>query len=274
MKRADMVRLMGISRQQASQDMANYLKLAPGNAVMDPSSKAWVVTPNYEALFDQSFLEWAQSSAEQDSRVIPVEDVTTPSRTIPGSVAGLIAQSYANRIPLKVTYQSMSREEPTERLLCPHSVVDTGERLHLRAYDSRRMTFIDCIPARILQAELAPGEPWVDAAADRDWHQMVDIVLVPAERLSPSQRQVIKTDYGMTEGRRVIPTRKALLLYTLTQMNLLASVRSQGKRRRSDDLNDVVCQNAEELLPYLPAVKAPLDSEQGDNLAPAEEAGG
>jgi hypothetical protein len=48
---------------------------------------------------------------------------------------------------------------------------------------------------------------------DHAWQEFIEVILKPNPKLSPSQRQVIASDFGMEKNEAKLPVRKALLYY-------------------------------------------------------------
>jgi hypothetical protein len=250
-RRSDLADKFGISLQQASADIAAYQSLAPANLRMDNSRKVHLREAEFIPLFAKNPLLWMDRAAEDgDQSVIPRETLTTPSRRIEHSVVAFVFASYETRVPIRITYQSMTSKAPSERIVCPHHVVDVGTRIHLRAWDDRRRAFGDFVIGRIHRAVPAHDYPWVDSVADADWNETVDVILAPNENLSPSQRAAVEADYGMSHGTVKIQVRRAMVLYMLDSLGLLNSVRANPAT--PDPTRDVRCGNAGELRLLLP----------------------
>jgi predicted DNA-binding transcriptional regulator YafY len=182
------------------------------------------------------------------------ESLALPSRRVDDEVMTALMAGFASRQGVAISYQSLTTAEVTRRLICPHHVVDTGDRVHVRAWDDRRRLFSDFVLGRILRAELDPEYPWVDAIADTSWNETIEVVLAPDRNLSASQKAAIKREFRMKDGRVAIPVRKALLVYFLGRLGLLEAV------RRGDSSPEVSrginCLNPHDLTPWLPNLAA------------------
>ncbi len=251
LRRSELVTRFGISPQQASQDIATYQQVQAGFATLEPSTKSYVRSAEGRALFPKDPFRWiSEESAENNNTVIPVDRLTAPTRRADPSVMAALITSYDLRQSLEINYQSMSRDQPVSRVICPHHIVDTGNRYHVRAWDGLRGRFVDFVIGRILSAAPRPGYSWVDAVADRLWEEHVEIVLAPAEWLSPAQRRVVELDYGMSQGRIAFPVRKALVTYVAESLGILHEIRGDPEPERVRELR---CPNAADLAPFVPA---------------------
>lgn len=245
-----MVERFGISPQQASADIVRYNEIAPSNAVLDPGTKAYVRTPKYSPVFPKNAFEWMKSADDGAKGVIPCESVPMPLRRLDDAVLRMLAAAFESRTAVRISYQSLSTAEPSQRIICPHHVVDTSDRAHVRAWDDRRRIFTDFVIGRIMAAEMKPDYPWVDAIADTHWHETVDVQLAAHQKLSKSQRTAIEREYGMQGGKLTVTVRKALLIYLLDRLGLLESV--QQGHGVPNVARRIRCLNAGELKPYIP----------------------
>lgn len=50
---------------------------------------------------------------------------------------------------------------------------------------------------------------------DKGWNVEVPVIFAPDGRLNEAQKAIIETDYGMTQGQLVVPSRRALVKYVL-----------------------------------------------------------
>ena len=94
-----------------------------------------------------------------------------------------------------------------------------GFRWHARAHCPRSGEFKDFVLSRIGEAR---GSKVSDALAlrDQDWQDYVNLVIAPHPELSAGQRKAIELDYGMDDGKVVIPVKRALLYYALKRLGL------------------------------------------------------
>jgi predicted DNA-binding transcriptional regulator YafY len=129
-----------------------------------------------------------------------------------------------------VTYQSLSRPDPSERVIEPHALAFDGFRWHARAYCCKDGVFKDFLLSRILSV----GETAArvsDPAEDHVWREIVTLEIGPHPELSDTQKRVFAMDYGMVDGVAEIPVRRALLYYALKRLGLDTD---PGARRPQD----------------------------------------
>lgn len=248
-RRHELMDRFSISAQQASGDIATYQALAPGNAALDQTTKAYRRDHAFCPVFPKDVHGWLLEEAARGAGTLPIETIRMPVRHLDETVMAAVTSSYAKRTALRITYQSLSSISPSSRTVCVHHVVDTGERLHLRAWDDKRKAFADFVVGRIAEAEPDFGYPWVDGVADAEWNQFVDVVLGPQERLSKPQRAAIELEFGMVRGKVAVPVRKALVVYMLARLGLLDAVRPGQTGPGNPGIR---CLNPGELVPYIP----------------------
>ena len=234
----------GISRAQASSDLAQYKKLADSNLVYNLAEKTYQVTPAFSAIFintsPQIFLSQLAFSGEGAERL------KLPARDIQPEKLRIVAQAVQMAACIDITYQSMSSPEPRARIIAPHTFVFDGWRWHVRAYDFLSDSFRDFLLARILRAQACAvpegqnGAPW-DRRNDADWEVMVPLKIVPHPGLSPQQKAVVESDFGMVAGEVLFPVRRACLFYVLRQLRLFDESKKPAEQQ-------IVLANKEDIL--------------------------
>ena len=229
--RSDLMETFGISLQQASLDLSGYSDQWKRNLVYDKSQRAYVrgknftphfITPSAEDYFAQlRAVDQGLVSREQSwISVFPGYGGTpTPARGVaPETLRDMLAAIH-EPAALQVTYQSMTRPEPSARWIEPHALAFDGFRWHARAFCQNDQVFKDFLLSRIVEIGKR-GAVTVDPQTDTDWHSEVVLEIGPHPDLSPTQRRAIEMDYGMEDGRSQIPVRRALLFYALKRLGL------------------------------------------------------
>jgi predicted DNA-binding transcriptional regulator YafY len=112
----------------------------------------------------------------------------------------------------KLTYQSMTTSESTERIVCPHSLVKASGRWHVRAFDFSRKRFVDFSLPRVLASAPFVQQPAVPSELDDDWHASVAIELIPHPKLSFTQKSATAREFKMKDGQIVVTVRRAAVL--------------------------------------------------------------
>lgn len=252
--RSDLMKTFGISLQQASLDLSGYAEKLKRNLVYDKSQRAYVRQKNFKPHFFTPSAEdyFAQLRAVDQGLVSREQSwidsfpgfgaTPTPARGVAAETLRDVLTAIHAPAALQVTYQSMSRPEPSARWIEPHALAFDGFRWHARAFCQNDQMFKDFLLSRIVEIG-RQGPISVDTQRDVDWHTEVVLEIGPHPDLSPTQRRAIEMDYGMENGRAQIPVRRALLYYTLKRLGLdtdPAARRPQDQQIVLLNLNDIV----------------------------------
>ena len=229
--RADLMGTFGVSLNQASGDLNRYIALAPDNMVYDKSGKTYVRSPGFSPNFLKpdatQYLAQVRSVAEgivapDDAWIgnLPTFDATpAPARGIDPTVLRSIVIAIRRREAVEVRYQSMSSPDPEWRWIAPHALAFDGFRWHARSFCEKSGEYRDFVISRIIETRQSRSTQ-MQTAADADWDEIVQLEIGPHPALSQNQKRVIELDYGMQNGRVVIPVRRALLYYALKRLGL------------------------------------------------------
>lgn len=252
--RRDLMDAFGISVQQASNDFAAYIEGRKSNLVYDKSLRTYLRGKNFKPRYFQPDAAeyFAQLQAVEHGLVskdhswisyFPAYASTPfPARGVEPVVLRDFLEAIRGGLAVQITYQSMSRPEPGQRWVEPHSLAFDGFRWHARAFCQNDKMFKDFLLSRIIEVgkqAVATADPQSDA----DWHNQVVLEIGPHPDLGPSQRRAIEMDYGMEEGRAQISVRKALLFYALKRLGL----DTDPSARRPQD-QQIVLMNSDALV--------------------------
>lgn len=246
--RQTLIEKSGISKAQASADLAQYKKLADDNLAYNLTEKTYQVTPSFSPLFinpsPQIFLSQLAFSGGD------AEQLKLPARDIQPELLRIVASAVQTATCVDITYQSMSSPEPKARIIAPHDFVSDGWRWHVRAYDFLSDSFRDFLLARILRAgECAPPEEQLwSKEHDIEWMTKISLRIIPHPGLSPQQKAVVESDFGMAGGEVLFPVRQACLFYILRQLRFLDESKNPAEQQ-------VVLANKEEVLSQLEVPK-------------------
>ena len=229
--RSDLMDAFGISVQQASKDFANYIEGRKSNLTYDKRLRTYLRGKNFKPRYFQPDAAeyFAQLQAVEHGLVPEAQSwisvfpgyaaTPVPARGVDPQVLRDVLSAIREAAALRVTYQSMSRPEPTVRWIEPHALAFDGFRWHARAYCQNDGVFKDFLLSRIVEVgdrALVTTGP----SADEAWHTEVVLEIGPHPDLSGSQRRAIEMDYAMEDGLARIPVRRALLFYALNRLGL------------------------------------------------------
>jgi WYL domain-containing protein len=226
--RYDLEERFEISAAQASSDLRAYTAAAPGNIEYDSTERAFLPTENFQAKFlalsADKYL--AQLNAIQTSVLAahetwfgspPPAAVLPATRTVAPDVLRRILAAIREQRCISVEYQSLNNRR--KRKIAPHALAFDGLRWHTRAWCLDRREFRDFVLSRMISA--GPMEPFdSNSMKDIEWHEQVELKIVPHPKLPESKRAAIALDYGMKDGMLVLPIRIALSYYAIRTFNL------------------------------------------------------
>jgi len=248
----------GISRQQASKDINSYInEHAPKNLVYDRHLKGYVPAKAFKPRFiDDSASDYLRLLNQNHEREAHIEGLAlayahteilqVADRSIRPETLRPLLRACRDGLRLECDYVSLSSPIPETRLIAPHTLVYSGMRWHVRAFCEKNGDYRDFVLSRFRgQLELLGKSDWT-REMDAGWSTQVVITIEPDSRLNQAQREIIETDYGMTEGQLVVPTRGALAQYVLQRYQL-----DPHKIQPRASSQQIVVANLDELKPWL-----------------------
>ena len=129
---------------------------------------------------------------------------------------------------LDICYQSIKEGSETDRIIRPHTLINSGLRYHLRAYCEKAQGFRDFSLSRIVSAE-----PEFKSKAkqykkdDAAWQQEVTLTIMPDPRLSEYAQHVIAHDFDMQNYKKHLKTNAALVNYLMSILRLDVNIQTQ-----------------------------------------------
>ncbi|CAA7617452.1 WYL domain-containing protein [Magnetospirillum sp. SS-4] len=231
--RSDITSRFGVSVPQASNDLSRYQELAPGNVRYDTREKCYLpsdaFSPKFLKLNAGRYLAQLQGLVENavdmgDTWIaeMPAASVLpVPSRNVDPVLLKAFVGAIRRRRSLNVHYHSMNPKRPDAiwRRITPHAFGFDGLRWHVRGFCHVDRVFKDFILSRCLEVE-DEGEPGAPQSDDHLWTESFDVILAPNPDLALPQQRTIQVDYGMTDGRIIIPVRRAMLYYFNKRLRL------------------------------------------------------
>lgn len=234
--RSDVVRAFGLSDPAATKDLKLYTDLAPGNLVYNHSVFGFVPSGRFTAVFADLSPAFALPIIAANLAVAngpygaeSIYGVATAALPLPARLPGpqtlaQITRAIHGRRKLRVSYRSLSgkRDEDghLERIIEPHTLVDTGLRWHVRAYNEQSFDFRDFVLSRIVTAECTEDAAESGVQYDDDWVETVSLKLGPHRGLDAARRESLLLDYGASGDIIEINVRRALLGYVLQRLNV------------------------------------------------------
>ncbi len=227
--RPDLIDRFGVAPAGATRDLALYREIAPQNIEFDGSNKIYRIGKDFAPLFEHASqrvlsalaLGFGDGVNGESHTLLPCESPAVLSSPKMEVLAPICRAIHAKR-PVAIRYHSMSSGE-SERVIVPFALVDTGLRWHVRAFDRKSGEFRDFVITRIEAPTLLDEEPKANERPDNDiqWTRIVELDFVPHPRLS--RPEIIRMDYGMTDGSIRMRVRAAVAGYMLLRWSVDAS---------------------------------------------------
>ena len=234
-----------IATAAGTRDLMLYKQLAPNNVSYD--QKHYRYLPTFSPLFQHDADKvlaalTAGVSAADTGRSSETISHAAPKRlnqpTL-DTLATVTRAIHAGQV-LSLTFLSM-KKGPGKRIIVPHSLVDSGLRWHVRAFDRTKGHFRDLVLTRMEDVraleDCSPPVPQELIAADTQWNRMFTLTLIPHP--SRPHPEVIAKDFGMQQGQLKVSVRGAVAGYVMRQWQVdcspNASMRGQEIRLRLAD---------------------------------------
>lgn len=225
--RADLVDRFSIAAAQATKDFTMYRELAPSNIEYDQKLKMHKRGEAFQPLFDYDVVRTLATISQGygdgfTGKVKPSlaceapYHLNKPNLSIVSKVTEAIHKGKA----LSITYVSLSSGETTREIV-PHTLVDNGQRWHVRGFDRKHSEFRDFVLTRVKAAVVLESSTLLETELeiqDRQWNRFVELELVPHPRIEHSE--AIELDYGITDGVMNVEVRAATAGYLLRLWNV------------------------------------------------------
>ncbi|MBP6394123.1 MAG: WYL domain-containing protein [Giesbergeria sp.] len=241
--RKDVLERFELATAAGTRDLALYKELAPNNVAYE--RKNYLYQAGFAPLFSHDVNHVlaaltsgvgaldaldAGRSGEQLSHAVPAR-LNQPRLETLATVTRAIHAGHA----LQLTYHSMKKGAGA-RTIVPHSLVDSGLRWHVRAFDRTKGHFRDLVLTRMERLRTLTGAPQPTAeehiSADGQWNQAVALRLVPHP--AHPHAKTIERDFGMQQGSLAVVLRAAIAGYVLRQwqVDCSADARLRGPECR------------------------------------------
>jgi len=257
--RSDVARAFGISDAAATKDLKLYGDLAPDNLIYKHNVFGFVPAESFSAVFADlepanvlpliaANLTTAGGPSEAPSVYgITVETLPTPNRLPDKTVVAQILRAIKAKTRLEAVYYSLSdRDNRDPRILEPHSLVNTGLRWHVRAYNEDTYDFRDFVLSRFVDARKLEEPADSSMHYDDDWMEEVTLQLTPHPKLDPQKRMSLMIDYRGQDELIELTVRRALIGYALQHL----SVDTTADHSLNPNAYQLALANRDEIEPF------------------------
>jgi hypothetical protein len=231
LNRSDLIDQFRISPPQATNDIAEYQALAPDNLTYDLNSKNYVrsavFVPNLIGRSIDRFLTqvvgiaqgWLQSEDTWFSSLPQVDVVSLDRRPTDPMVLLRVLDAINTRQEIAIDYCSMTGSPAIRRSVVPHAFGAAWGRWYVRAFSTEHGDFRDYALARISAVHDASPSA-IDLSLDFEWHQKIDLVLVPNPLLDEDRQRAQRLEHRMDEGKLKVPCRLSMAFYLMAEHKL------------------------------------------------------
>lgn len=223
--RSDLIEAFGISVPQSTLDFREYMDRAPGNMDYDKRLRHYFPSKTFKPVFISDSAEGylSQLTALNISgreqmhpgligATPPFYILPSPERRVDQATLQQLLRAIRENLALEIHYQSLSTATPSWRWITPHALASEGLRWHIRAYCHTKNDFRDFVLGRIMDVRGEQSSS-TSAIADREWNELIKVIITPNPALTVDQKKIIERDYSMERGRSEIVIRRALLFY-------------------------------------------------------------
>ena len=225
--RADLIERFNIAPAQVTKDFMLYRELAPQNIEYDAQRRLHVRSAQFHSLFQYDPLRTLATLSQgfgdgfSGKRGVPFPCEAPHHLNQPSlSIIAMLTEAIYKRKAVQITYVSLTSGE-TVREIVPHTLVDSGLRWHIRAYDRLQHAFRDFVLTRVKQCSFVTDSTLNEAEQsthDEQWNTIISLELVPHPNLK--HQEAIALDYAMNDGLKTIQVRAAMAGYLLRLWNV------------------------------------------------------
>ena len=229
--RSDVANAFGISDAAATKDLKLYQELAKDNLTYKHTFFGFVPSESFSEYFADlspatalpmiaaNLAASAGPYGETPVYGIPTEQLPLPVRFPKKSTLAQIIRAIKQKNKLNAIYHSLTdSDDNRNRIIEPHSLVNTGLRWHVRAYCEDTYDFRDFVLSRFSKANMLDEPAESSPNYDDDWTEIITLELAPHPNLKAQKRQNLLDDYGATGDVIKIKTRRALIGYILNRL--------------------------------------------------------
>ncbi|BFT29957.1 YafY family protein [Alteromonas sp. D210916BOD_24] len=224
--RQDLINRFEVGLSAGSRDFTLYKELAPDNLYYDPREKRYFQTEGFSPLFEhdakRTLVKLANDISDGFDAIgdlhFPVESASSLN-TPDIFVVAKVVQAIVNNKAMSVIYTSLTSGSGARELV-PHSIVDNGQRWHVRAFDRKSQSFRDFVLTRISKVTVK-SSPDEHECIERDdeWQRLIPLEIVPHPK-NVQYPTAIELDYAMRDGVLNLRVRAAMAGYLLRRWNV------------------------------------------------------
>jgi hypothetical protein len=249
----------GVSEETAKSDLREYRRGYASDLRPDPQDNIYRVPIDFELRLARpdadAYLARLARRENGSPAIAAVPEVER--RTVDPIVLQSIVHAIRDGREIAIDYRSPRAAGARRYRIVPHALLHDGFRWSVRSYirgeagDHWGEMVLDRIEE--VMAETWAADPAL-AGADEEWQTIVEVELVPHPRLDAAGRALIEAQYGMENGRKIVPVRRCMLAYFLKRYQLEEPVSLKAPHQAPLALRNRAM--VTELLP--PGMRVPL----------------
>ncbi|SFP41655.1 WYL domain-containing protein [Nitrosomonas cryotolerans] len=202
--RGELMAHFGTAVASGARDFALYRERAPNNLVLRHGNKRYYRTDCFQPLFHHDSRAVLNTLAHgfDDGLTMPqvesgfcedVPDLIASSQGVLATLSRAINQGQAVRL----AYLPLNSGQ-SERVIVPHSIINNGQRWHVRGFCRKQNQFRDFVCTRVTNSHIndTPVVAHEQQVADTEWNHWLTLELVP----HPGHRhpEAVALDFNMS----------------------------------------------------------------------------
>lgn len=228
--RADLIQRFKTGLAACTRDLTTYRELAPNNLQLFHQTKNYHRTNTFKPIFEHNpeailtglcrgFGDGLSNGVQSSDHCFDTTRLVHPK----SEVIAAVMRAINNQQAILCDYNSLS-SGLSHRKIMPHTIVNNGQRWHVRAFDTKSNEFRDFVCTRLqnVTAVNQPIETIQARKADKQWNTIHKVTLVPHPSIT--HFKAIELDYDMVDGKVELDVREALLGYLMRQWNVDCSL--------------------------------------------------
>lgn len=184
-----------------------------------PVKPAEAFKPMFERNGADDYLRLVESMRPSD--VAPfVTDVRYDLSPTAPELFAVMVQACRSGTGVDVFYRSMAEPDGLARRTYPHSLVRAARRWHVRAWCELRQAFRDFALGRVASASLVEAQSPMGMSQDKEWNELVRLVVVAHPALNPAQQNLIRHEYLGGQESKTIEVKQAIAGYVIQDLRI------------------------------------------------------
>ncbi len=215
-----------IEGSYASRDIKEYQAQSFDKLSYNTSLKAYEPVGWFEPMYKHSFNDAFMLLSEGAQKISFMPNLTESQVVVssPGiepdlEVIAPVFRAIGRGVKVEIDYISTS-SGITKRLIAPHSLITAGNFKYVRAFDHKSGEFRTFKLNRVIHARFTSWSvnDEMQKEFDLDWNEETTLTIIANNQLK--HKESIEFDYGLTNGKKEIQIKKALIPFFMMDWNI------------------------------------------------------